>query len=46
MKSSSLFVGVVVGIYLAQNYDLPNIKNIITHGIEFLKDWESSNRKN
>lgn len=46
MKSSSLFVGVVVGIYIAQNYDLPDIKNIISQGIEFLKDWESSNRKN
>jgi len=45
MKSSSLFIGVVIGIYIAQNYDLPDIKNVITQGFELIKDWESTNRK-
>lgn len=38
-------VGALFGVYLAQNYDLPNIKGVVNKGLKVAKEWESKNRK-
>lgn len=41
MSQLSVFLlGVCTGMYLAQTYDIPNLKNIVEKGIKISKDWE------
>lgn len=41
----SLMTGTVFGVYLAQNYDVPNIKKLINTGLVFAKHLEENYRK-
>ncbi|KAK9748639.1 hypothetical protein RND81_02G071200 [Saponaria officinalis] len=41
----SLTVGTVFGVYLAQNYDVPNIKKLGDTGLAMLKHIEETYRK-
>ena len=36
---------VLVGVYLAQTYDLPSVSACVQRGCEIAKKWETSNRK-
>merc|ERR1712023_56776 len=40
-----LGAGVVVGVYLAQNYDVPNVRKTLDIGMERLKALEAEYRK-
>lgn len=41
----TLVFGVGLGIYLAQNYDLPDIKVLVKHGMNAAKTLEKAARK-
>ncbi|KAJ9164056.1 hypothetical protein P3X46_023673 [Hevea brasiliensis] len=41
----SLIVGTVCGVYIAQNYDVPNIKKLATSGLFMAKLIEEKYRK-
>lgn len=41
----SLAVGIGIGIYIAQNYDLPDIKKLVDRGIRMATNLEKSARK-
>lgn len=41
----SVLSSFVAGIYVAQNYNVPNIKTLIDHGIETLSTLEKTLRK-
>ncbi|XP_042495865.1 uncharacterized protein LOC122074941 [Macadamia integrifolia] len=41
----SLMTGTVLGVYLAQNYNLPNIKKLANTGLLFAKHMEENYRK-
>ncbi|XP_077233146.1 uncharacterized protein LOC143875469 [Tasmannia lanceolata] len=46
IRSSFKFVvGTVCGIYIAQNYNVPNIKRVVNTGIFMAKHTEESYRK-
>ncbi|KAG5539854.1 hypothetical protein RHGRI_020165 [Rhododendron griersonianum] len=40
-----LTAGTMFGVYVAQNYDVPNIKKLINTGIVFAKHLEENYRK-
>lgn len=45
MKHLTTFIfGVTVGMYLAQNYDAPNVKNAYKQGISTLKKYETKRK--
>jgi len=44
-KLITVVFGVFFGIYLSQNYNIPNIKYYCDKGYEYLKDLEEQNRK-
>ncbi|XP_042475306.1 uncharacterized protein LOC122057320 [Macadamia integrifolia] len=45
-KSSFVFmIGTVCGVYIAQNYDVPNIKKVAKTGIFMAKHIEENYRK-
>jgi hypothetical protein len=44
-KLLSVFAGIFIGIYISQNYDLPNLDFFCKKGYKFLKDYEEQNRK-
>ena len=44
MHFSSLFIGGIIGFYLAQNYDLPDIDKAAKMMYEKLKELEKSNK--
>lgn len=41
----SFAVGIGVGIYIAQNYDVPDIKKVVAKGIKFATNLEKASRK-
>uniref|UniRef100_A0A2P2P6V5 Uncharacterized protein MANES_02G038600 n=1 Tax=Rhizophora mucronata TaxID=61149 RepID=A0A2P2P6V5_RHIMU len=41
----SLMIGTVFGIYVAQNYNVPNIKKLATTGLLIAKNMEETYRK-
>ncbi|OAY48145.1 uncharacterized protein LOC110616999 [Manihot esculenta] len=41
----SFIVGTVTGVYIAQNYDVPNIKKLATSGLFMAKLIEEKYRK-
>lgn len=41
----SLVVGVGLGIYIAQNYNIPDIKKLVERGINFATSLEKATRK-
>lgn len=41
----SLAVGVGIGIYIAQNYNLPDIKKLLSQGLKVAKTLEKAARK-
>lgn len=43
---TGLVIGVGAGIYIAQAYEVPNIKNFVDDKIAQFRQWEASNRKN
>ncbi|XP_076951866.1 uncharacterized protein LOC143625422 [Bidens hawaiensis] len=46
IKSSfSLMIGTVCGIYIAQNYDVPNIHKLYKTGLVIAKHYEENYRK-
>jgi len=46
IKSSfSFMVGTAVGVYIAQNYDVPNIRKLADTAMEKLKQIEQTYRK-
>ena len=40
-----LVVGALLGVYVAQSYDVPNVKEAFEASMEVAKDWERENRK-
>ncbi|KAJ8768888.1 hypothetical protein K2173_023883 [Erythroxylum novogranatense] len=44
-SSFSLIAGTMFGIYLAQNYNVPNIKKLATTGLVIAKHIEENYRK-
>jgi len=36
---------ILVGVYLAQTYDLPSVSACVQRGCKVIKNWESNNRK-
>uniref|UniRef100_A0A6N2KQS4 Uncharacterized protein n=3 Tax=Salix TaxID=40685 RepID=A0A6N2KQS4_SALVM len=44
-SSFSFIVGTVCGVYIAQNYDVPNIKKLTTTGLFMAKLVEEKYRK-
>ncbi|KAL7165095.1 hypothetical protein ACSBR2_040887 [Camellia fascicularis] len=46
IKSSfSFMVGTFFGVYVAQNYNVPNIKKLFNTGLVFAKHFEENYRK-
>ena len=41
---TSFLVGVTVGLYIAQNYDTPNVKQVYKQGITTLKKYETKKK--
>lgn len=41
----SLVVGIGIGIYVAQNYNLPDIKKLVDRGIRMATNLEKATRK-
>ncbi|PIA35697.1 hypothetical protein AQUCO_03500211v1 [Aquilegia coerulea] len=41
----TLVVGTIGGVYLAQNYNLPNIKNLTETGLFLVKQFEQGIKK-
>lgn len=41
----SLAVGVGIGIYIAQNYNIPDIKILVRHGMKVAESLEKTARK-
>ncbi|EXC08939.1 hypothetical protein L484_003392 [Morus notabilis] len=41
----SFILGTVCGVYIAQNYDVPNIKKLANTAIEMAKEEEKKYRK-
>ncbi|XP_031502988.1 uncharacterized protein LOC116266057 [Nymphaea colorata] len=44
-SSFSFMLGTVCGVYVAQNYNVPNIRKLVNTGIVFAKHIEESYRK-
>lgn len=44
-SSFSFMLGTVCGIYIAQNYDVPNIRKLVNTGIFMAKHMEEKYRK-
>lgn len=44
-NSMSIAVGIGIGIYIAQNYDVPDIKKLAARGVKLLTNLEKSSRK-
>jgi len=40
---TQFLLGFVAGVYMAQNYDMPNVKNLMNKGFQALREWEGSN---
>lgn len=41
----SVSASFIAGVYAAQNYNLPNIKVVLSHGLTMLESLEKSLRK-
>lgn len=41
----SLVVGVGIGIYIAQNYNIPDIRNLLRQGVKVASSFEKAARK-
>lgn len=41
---ASFVFGTLVGAYLSQNYNLPDVKNTLTSILEHIKEFEENNR--
>lgn len=41
----TLAVGIGIGIYIAQNYDVPDIKVLVSRSINMAKNLEKATRK-
>ncbi|KAL4197663.1 hypothetical protein AMTRI_Chr04g252240 [Amborella trichopoda] len=44
-SSFSFLMGTVCGVYIAQNYNVPNIKKLMCEGLSTAKDIEQTHRK-
>ncbi|XP_042516947.1 short transmembrane mitochondrial protein 1-like [Macadamia integrifolia] len=44
-NSFSFMLGTVCGVYIAQNYKVPNIKKLVKTGIDMAKHVEETYRK-
>jgi hypothetical protein len=44
-SSFSFSVGAFVGVYVAQNYTIPNLKTLVTTGVVVAKQLETQYRK-
>ncbi|XP_052210216.1 uncharacterized protein LOC127813330 [Diospyros lotus] len=44
-SSFSFMVGTVFGVYVAQNYNVPNIQKIVNTGLVIAKHYEENYRK-
>ena len=40
-----VFISMVAGVYLAQNYNLPDVKILMSNVLKIVKDWENTSRK-
>ncbi|PXF42938.1 hypothetical protein BWQ96_07316 [Gracilariopsis chorda] len=38
-------IGVGVGIYVAQNYNIPEIKSVVARSVKFIRNLEKAARK-
>ncbi|OAY85532.1 hypothetical protein ACMD2_16064 [Ananas comosus] len=45
-NSFSFLLGAGLGVYIAQNYDVPNIKNLVNTWLYKAKEMEETYRKN
>lgn len=45
-NSFSFLLGTGLGVYIAQNYDVPNIKNLVNTWLYKAKEMEETFRKN
>lgn len=41
----SLAIGIGIGIYIAQNYDIPDIKSVAEKSIRLVKSLEKASKK-
>ena len=40
IRISSFLLGTFTGVYIAQNYEIPDVKIIVDHFLEYLKSIE------
>ena len=40
IRISSFIIGTLTGVYIAQNYEVPDVKIIVDHFLEYLKSIE------
>lgn len=46
MKQLTTFIfGVTVGMFMAQNYNMPDVKEHYYYGLETIKKYEEKNKK-
>ena len=42
---ASFATGTLVGVYVAQNYNVPNVRSAVDQARAYLEDFEETNRK-
>ena len=45
MKGIIFVTGIVTGVYIAQNYKVPDIKTVFKKSADKFTEWEKNNKK-
>jgi hypothetical protein len=45
MRTFVIIAAAITGIYLAQNYNIPDVKKCISKSIDVITDWEKQHKK-